>query len=129
MQAKLHKDRVKPNSVAANRKENKFFKQLTAINKDLRSIIVLRFYATDSRVYACIWVHGHKSELEISGGGYAGGYGYDKLSTAAEIAINNAGIELSVSIGGRGEPYVYDALGAIMKMLGYRRYNIISSHG
>ena len=55
-----------------------------------------------------------------SGAGSASGYGYDKQSAAVSAAIESAGIELSEDIGGVGPSAIREALGAIMKALGYQ---------
>lgn len=98
--------------IRQNRKENHFVHEYSAINTALEKIVSLRIYATNSTHYACIWVHGDKY---TSGGGKAGGYGYHRASQAAMIAIDNAGIQLSEQIGGRGESAIRDAVLAIAK--------------
>lgn len=71
------------------------------VNGEMREIVCARAYRgrsrTASTVYASLWVHG--LEVETSGNGSAGGYGYHKESAAFQAAINSAGIELY------GSPY------------------------
>lgn len=96
-----------------HRKENRFFKQMTAVvftENKFREVATLRYYSTDSRTYCCFW------GWDTSGTGSAGGYGYDRPSAAAAEAIANAGIDLSEPIDGRGDCVVRSALEAIAEM-------------
>ena len=66
---------------------------------------------TDS---AALWVNDYtNSEINTSGTGSAGGYGYHRPSAAASEAIRNAGIELDQNISGRGDSAIEDAVKAI----------------
>lgn len=109
-----------------HRKENHFYKQITAIaiSEDRRAYdaVILRLYATDSRHYACLWTKSNCSwdkaqDLWRNGSGSAGGYGYHRASAAAEEAIENAGIELSETIGGRGDNAMREAVEAIARAI------------
>ena len=77
-------------------------------------VVDVRFYmgrgSYASTVYCSIWVTlaaGKKpADWEywtVSGSGHAGGYGYDKRSSALEDAIERAGIELYGDCYGRAE--------------------------
>jgi hypothetical protein len=119
--------------VSANRKENAFYKQYALYALDMadsngtpRELVCLRIYATDSRAYACIWIHGH--DIYGNGGGYAGGYGYHRASAAAQEAIKNAGIGLSESIDGRGDGAIIEAIKAIAEAAGSYKYFIGEAH-
>lgn len=90
------------------------------------SIIILRLYATPSRYYACIWVS--SNPFYVSGGGYAGGYGYHKASAAAQAAMEDAGINLDFDISGRGDSAIRDGLMAIGEALGVRKPAIFEAH-
>lgn len=114
-------------NISGNRKEDYFYYQYTVVDDKFTDIIILRYYATKTRIYACIWVHA--APLYLSGGGYAGGYGYDKASAAAESAINDAGIKLSEPIGGCGDSAVQKALKAIALACGYDNVHILTAHG
>lgn len=98
------------------RKEEHFYKQFSVINttkseRFAHSAIILRLYATPSRIYACLWIN--ENAHHLSGGGYAGGYGYHKASAAAQDAIIAAGITLATSIAGVGDDAIREALLAI----------------
>lgn len=113
--------------VAPNRKENSFMRQFTVITPELEDIIQLRIYGTNARNYACIWVH--SSPVYVSGGGYAGGYGYHRPSAAAQVAINDAGIVLSENIAGVGDSAIENALLAIAEALGKSGCKIFKAYG
>ena len=77
-------------------------------------IVDVRFYmgrgSSASTVYCSIWVTLAASKkpadweyLTVSGSGQAGGYGYDKRSSALEDAIESAGIQLFGDCYGRAE--------------------------
>ena len=88
-----------------------------------------------SVVHASIWVHGKGKWF--SGHGSAGGYGYHKESAAICDAITSAGIELRgdvygredtnkrAYIGGAGDSAIREAIGAITRALGYRKFTIV----
>lgn len=122
------KSRNHDGNIASNRKEDKFRYQYTVITPALSAIIELRLYTTAARCYACIWVRDGKSNTYVSGGGYAGGYGYHKASQAVETALRDAGITLSEPIGGRGDSAIQDALKAIANELGYADSVIFTAH-
>lgn len=111
--------------IRQNRKENGFYKQLHII--DLEAIserICVRWYMPGkSRIYCCIWIH-HPSKC-VSGGGFAGGYGYCKASAAFDNACSDAGIKLSESVSGRGMESVELALQAMgEELLGHSNFYI-----
>lgn len=101
------------NTINNNRKGNNYIGQYTLLDKKTCAVWAeLRLYATPSRHYACVWLFGRENGC-ISGGAYAGGYGYHRASAAADAAIKRAGITLSESISGRGDTAIIDALTAI----------------
>ncbi len=122
--------------VSSNRKENHFTGEYAVLvdNKSLArdkkyygemsSIITARTYFTGSTAYACIWINCPKGEIYLCGGGKAGGYGYHKTSAALQAAINDTGIKLSESISGVGESAMENALKAIAKTLGFKKFHI-----
>lgn len=127
--------------IGQNRKEPHFYTEYAVLVPDkntdqthkyvkegrfLRSLIIARLYVTNSTHYACVWVHNHP--VCISGGGKAGGYGYHRASAALQCALNDAGITLSEAIDGRGEGAMFDALAAVARSLGYRKFHIHTSH-
>lgn len=77
-----------------------------------RTIIILKLYRTDARVYAMLLVFGRGDFYRV-GSGYVQGYGYHMTSAAAAVAIKNAGIALDENIAGRGDEAIKEALLAI----------------
>ena len=65
-------------------------------------------------VYCALWVNW--SGIHVSGGGSAGGYGYNKVSAAFSEAVNNAGIVLE-PVDGAEE----DAVAAITRKVTGKR--------
>lgn len=114
--------------VSQNRKEKHFYLQFTAINRELEPIIELRFYATQSTHYCCVWLQDRKHGIHLYGGGKARGYGFHRANAAAELALNDACIYLSEPISDVGYRAVEDAMIAIVHKLGYRKCNIIEAH-
>lgn len=105
-------------TIHTNRKENNYVGQYTMIDRaTCANYAELRFYCTQSRAYACFWLFGREKGC-ISGGAYAGGYGYHRKSAAAENAFKRAGIRLDAPIGGYGDGAVRDALEAIGRACG-----------
>lgn len=105
-----------------HRKDNHFCQQYTAVcfnSTNAYDAVTLRIYATESRTYCCIWVHGNCSwdgctgEYWRNGSGYAGGYGYHRASAAVSEAIQNAGITLDEEIAGRGDYAIEEAVKSI----------------
>ena len=110
------------------RKESKFHSQFSVLDRNTgQEIAIARFYDTETRVYCCLWIHGHKASG--SGAGFAGGYGYHKESAALEHAINRAGIKLNETIGGVGEQAIVRALEAVARAVsGKRKFFIVRAH-
>lgn len=94
--------------------------------------------ASASTVYASIWINA--KETYVSGYGSASGYGYHKESAAIGRAIRSAGIKLFGSpygrddsetrnkpayIDGCGDSAIRDALEAITRALGFRKFTIV----
>ena len=128
--------------IIQNRKENSYFAGLLAVAKvhkgekynlgGLSAVIDCRFYGSGSRVYCCVWLNFPASKafpngLHVSGGGYAGGYGYDKKSAALASALDQAGVKLPWSLSGTGENE--RALLEICAAAGFKNSTIISAHG
>ncbi len=115
MKTKNKKCTITPNhdapGVHANRKENSYYSGLKAVTVHkgrLHELVDARFYGSGSRCYCCVWIScppnkKNHSGLWTSGGGNAGGYGYDKPSAALESALSKAGVSLSVPLAGTGE--------------------------
>jgi hypothetical protein len=123
--------------ITQHRKENHFTSEYAVLVHEtreaytregctMRSPIIARIYHTANTAYACIWVH--NEPIHISGGGKAGGYGYHKASAALQGALDDAGVQLSESINGRGEQAMRDALTATARALGLSGFHIHYSH-
>ena len=126
---------VKTKFTSSHRKEGKYYFESYSIlipskyNKNnANAIIELRIYRTGNSNTACLWINDSLTGFHTSGSGLAGGYGYHRPSAAAQIAINNAGIELSLPIDGRGDSAIEGALKAIAKMLGHKKYLFFKAH-
>lgn len=103
------------------------------VGRELQDIATLRIYqGRGTTVRACFWLHFAEYR---SGRGLAGGYGYDKVSAAAQDALTNAGIQLwgspyagreaisfkrRASISGVGDSAIEAALIAIGKLVAPR---------
>lgn len=113
MEAIINWEKDGSNTIHSNRKENNYIGQYTMIDRTTcANYAELRFYATPSRSYACFWLYGREKGC-VSGGAYAGGYGYHRKSAAAEEAFLRAGIRLDSHIGGHGDGAITEALTAI----------------
>jgi len=116
-----------------HRKEKHFYESYTLVTykrgEGFKELIDLRLYATQARHYAAVWVR--QPEDFRSGTGWAGGYGYNRMSAAAADAFRNAGYEFDHGISGRGETAVHAAMWAIARSLGYtdKQFTIINGHG
>ena len=115
-----------------HRKEDKFFYGFKVINfgekcfnGDYRESIDVRFYCTSSTIYCCLWIN--TDEIHTSGTGRAGGYGYDKRSSAFQEAIYNAGFTNFPGFGGSGDNRF--ALKTLCKLLKIKKYQIVEIYG
>lgn len=128
--------------IRQNRKEDHYFGGLLAVAKvhksekhnrgGLSAVIDCRFYGSGQRVYCCVWLNFPGSKafpdgIHVSGGGHAGGYGYDKKSAALAAALEQAGVKLPWSLSGTGENE--RALLEICAAAGFKNSTIISAHG
>jgi hypothetical protein len=100
-----------PQQVKATRNANKtgkiresYQKNLDCVflglDKDFHKVIDCRIYWSNSfqTCYCCLWIIGEEKSIE--GSAKAGGGQYDKQSLAIELALLDAGIELSHYIDG-----------------------------
>jgi hypothetical protein len=80
-------------------------------------------------VYASVWLnapsHGTRGGLWTSGSGSAGGGGYCKRSAAIGDAFTAAGFKLSQDVHGRGMSVIHEAMEAIGRACGFRRFLIV----
>lgn len=130
--------------VIQNRKEDHYTGGLLAVAKvnggtdynpaGLAAVIDARFYCAKpgGRVYCCAWLNfpatkKHPDGLHISGGGWAGGYGYDKRSAALAEALERAGVVLPWSLAGTGENE--RALRDIATAAGFKKVTVLRAHG
>lgn len=126
------KHREHTGNIASNRKEKQGLTNeyclLVTEKGNTRPLVTVRTYNTNATSYACVWVYGGSKGVYVRGGGKASGYGYHKASAALQRALDDAGVVLSEDIGGRGETSMTDAMGAIAKALGYRKFYIHNAH-
>jgi hypothetical protein len=128
--------------IIQNRKEDHYNGGLLAVAKvnkperynlgGMSAVIDCRFYGSGSRVYCCVWLNfpsskRHPDGIHVSGGGYAGGYGYDKKSAALASALEQAGVKLPWSLSGTGENE--RAMLETCAAAGFKNSTIISAHG
>lgn len=106
-----------------DRKENGLYKGMTLIDlKTGKEKIIVRWYCpTGRKNYCALWIY--SDEIYTSGTGSAGGYGYDRTSTAFENAIIHAGIEGFPRFGGSG--CNNEALEWLGKILGIKKPHIV----
>lgn len=69
----------------------------------------------------------HRKENNLRGSGSAGGYGYDRKSTAFEEAINNAGIFNFPKFAGSGD--IKFAIETLCKIFNIKKYQIVEMFG
>lgn len=118
-------------SLMTYRKENGFYKQISVIdNKTKKELITVRYYATSTRVYCCVWIFLTEQNIYLHAGGYAGGYGYHKQSAALEDALHKLGFVFAAGFGGCGDSAEIHALEAILKHFKVRKssYFIHEAH-
>ena len=97
----INSDKKKFNT--SDRKEYNFYKGFKIVRKkDGLEVIDARFYCATGRVVnCCLWIH-LPGVISTSGSGRAGGYGYDRSSSAYQEAIENCGIENFPIFAGSG---------------------------
>ena len=111
----------------SHRRENNFlesYELLTVDKGEIKELASLRMYGTNSKNYACLWIHDSKTDTFCSGSGSAGGYGYHRPSAAAYEAFESSGITFNEGISGRGDRAIVEALEAIGKKLRPRNKTI-----
>lgn len=120
---------------ASNRKEKLFYESyeiVTYNGKEFHNPISLRLYGSNAKNYACIWINAGKTakrdSVHVSGTGNAGGYGYHRASAAVAEALQSAGFKFDSEISGVGESAINDALKAIAKHLGFKKFTIVNAH-
>jgi hypothetical protein len=132
--------------ISQNRKEDHFFESLLAVAKTetkpnqynpggMSAVIDCCFYGAGKypkRIYCCVWLKFPANKrfpngICISGGGYAGGWGYDRKSAALADALSAAGVELPWSLSGTGENE--RALKDICAAAGIKKFSFIGAHG
>ena len=120
------------NLTPAHRKENNFREEYSAFyideNGEMRTLVTLRIYSTESRAYACCWISCGYTQVWTRGSGYAGGYGYHRASAAAEEALAKAGVVLSEHINGRGDSAILEAVKAVGECLVVDRFPVYVHH-
>lgn len=109
--------------LASFRKENGFYKAFVLVGLDdnqIKEYAEIRFYATKSTNYCCVWLHSEKTGYGQTGG-KAGGYGYDREEAALSAAAAKHGIS--------GQWFhAQSLLSALADHLGLTVYSVISSN-
>jgi hypothetical protein len=97
------------------------------IRSGFKTPLTVRFYmgrsASSSRVYCSFWLYGKNKHYSASA--YVDGCGYHKKSAAFQAALDSAGIGLSNPIDGRGDTPIDEAMGALVRALGYRGAGLV----
>jgi hypothetical protein len=75
--------------------------------------------------HAAVWIH-TKDGRHTSGTGSAGGYGYHRPSAAVQFALDAAGVKLAQPIDGVGDGAIREAIEAITRAAGYRKFHVVS---
>lgn len=127
------KNVYKDGKIGSNRKENSFYRSFTGVTYDAKTkkvkvIVDARFYFPRETMYCCVWVRSEKNNFYVSGGGHAGGYGYDKLSAAFAEALFNAGFDTK-HLSGVGENAMNKAITEIMEKLNYKNITVLENYG
>lgn len=128
MEATITKEQY-TGKIGYHRKEKHFVRQYTVINQSFKELITMRFYATPSASYVCVWINSKAPSISLAGGGKATGYGYHRDSSAARVALEDAGIILSEAIDGRGDGAIEEALKAVATKLTNEPLHIVEAHG
>ena len=85
------------------------------LTKEFNTPLDCRIYDTPNRTYCAMWLaHNHRN---ISATSYAGGYGYDRFSSAVGHTIAAMGIKLEFPIDGVGQSAMETALLEVAKYL------------
>lgn len=101
---------------------------LKVLDKNFNVIIDCRIYFSSSfrTCYCCCWIFHDDTYIACSG--KAGGIGYDRISAAVQIALDNGGVIVKPRIWGVGISAVKRALIDIAKKVsGKRRVHLIDS--
>ena len=101
-----------------HRKENHFQEEylgLVVVGGKILTAINCRFYGTQAKNYCCLWYNNNNNYGSASGS--AGGYGYHRPSAAFQEALDNAGIELSSRVDGRGDSAIEDVIKKMLDIL------------
>lgn len=133
MKAKHHPERPTKYTSSHRKEHGGFMQEIAALvpstyKNESHAVVVLRIYGTSAMNYACIWINSTRKAIHCNGSGSAGGYGYHRPSAAAQVAINNAGFDLSQPIDGRGDSAMREAVLAIAKAAGYPNAKLHIAH-
>lgn len=123
---KLEFDASKSKFNINHRKEDKFSCGYKVLDSKFNTVIDVRFYYTASTCYCCLWIN-YKNIINTRGSDSAGGYGYDKKSSAFNGAILNCGFENFPCFNGSGCNEW--ALKVLCKIIGLKNFHIIEMFG
>ena len=99
------------------REKRIFLDSIIAISREDKILVTANTYIskTGKFVYCIIWVY--NDEQVGRGIGKAGGSGYHRASAALEFAIQDAGIDLDMDLGGAGHKAMLEAISSIAKQI------------
>jgi hypothetical protein len=136
MKAVSHCEMNNGKNYHGERELHEAYSVVAVIKGELKEVVTARIYVGRSRqserVYASIWVHGPR--FATAGNGWAGGWGYHKVSAALQEAISSAGIVLQndegkrTAIDGCGDSAMRNALEAIARAAGARGKLMLVTH-
>ena len=116
--------------LSSHRKKTGFVRAILGLNDKGDVVVEARIYHPgkygDSPTYCAVWI---RSDPEWhSGTGSANGGGYHKASAALAEAIDNAGIDLSEAIDGRGDFAMVEAVRAVTIAACGQCLNVLEAH-
>ena len=76
------------------RKEKGFFRQVSAVTKDGKEVLNIRFYRAGYSFYCCTWLYFSPFYVQ-AGAKDDGGMNYDKAESAMRNALRKMGIEFT----------------------------------
>ena len=122
-------------SIKGNNANNGYDGTFLVIDHNWNRIIDCRIYWRGQSCHCHMWVSGNDGYC--SGSGSAGGYGYDKESSAVQDAITACGYKLFwkgkskdyCSISGVGRTAIDQALMAIGKSITSKQLKVIKTYG
>lgn len=94
----------------------------------MRTAVTVRVHCSrsNSRNYCSVWIN-DGAQLDFSGHGWAGGWGYHRPSAAMQKALQSCGVSLDKPIDGYGEGAMRDAVRAICAAMGFAIVHLVEN--